>query len=159
MIRVLYDPDRIAVARLTGRAYGRSYEPWLVQALREANDIAVELVLEHDGAVVGHICFAVHPMPQGWWSLCTVAVDPEMQGHGFGSDLVRSGLEAARQADVLAITVLGHAQYYRRFGFTRAAASNLTTPFSDENTLVYPIRPDNAGLSGALLYPEAFSRL
>ncbi|QIZ81515.1 GNAT family N-acetyltransferase [Thalassovita gelatinovora] len=159
MIRNFECSDRDQVATLIGRAYGRSYEPWLIRALRENGDVAAEFVLEQDGAVVGCICFAAHPAPVGWWSLCAVAVPAALQGNGRGSALVRYGLEFARSRGVPAITVLGPSGFYCRFGFTRAAARNLTTPFSDENTLLYPIQPDTAETIGELRYPPAFSRL
>ncbi|WP_323780308.1 N-acetyltransferase [Thalassovita sp.] len=159
MIRYFEWNDRDQVSTLIGRAYGRSYEPWLVQALRENGDVAAEFVMEEDGAVIGCICFAAHPEPVGWWSLCTIAVAVALQDNGRGSALVRHGLDVARRQGVPAITVLGPLGYYRRFGFTRAAARNLSTPFSEENTLLYPIRPEMAERAGDLRYPQAFSRL
>ena len=96
---------------------------------------------------------------KGWCTISTVAVEPSAQGRGIGSDLVRGCLEAARQADAGAVTVLGNVRYYQRFGFTRTAAEFLETPFSKENTLMYPIRIENAGIMAELVYPPAYSRL
>lgn len=159
MIRAFETRDRYKVAALIGRAYDRSYEAWLVQALREAGDIQAEFVWDDGRAVQGHICTARHLHPVGWQILSTVAVDPGNRGQGIGSDLVRAALEAARQAEAKAVTVLGNARYYQRFGFTRTAAEALETPFSRENTLMYPIRIENAGVMAELVYPPAYSRL
>ena len=64
-----------------------------------------------------------------------------------------------RLKDAGAVTVLGNARYYQRFGFTRSSAEALETPFSRENTLLYPIRSENAGIMAELVYPAAYSRL
>lgn len=159
MIRVYEPRDRFNVASLIGRAYERSYEPWLVQSLREAQDLQSERVWDEDGIILGHASMARHVHPEGWCTISTVAVDQSARGRGIGSDLVRAMLEDARLADAGAVTVLGNAQYYQRFGFTRTAAEALETPFSRENTLMYPIRIENAGLMAELVFPPAYSRL
>ncbi|MFY0680865.1 MAG: N-acetyltransferase [Thalassovita sp.] len=159
MVRNFVEADDTSVAALVERAYGRSYEAWLIRALRKNNDIAIEYVLEKEDHIIGHISFAAHKSPYGWWSLCTVAVAEEERNQGFGSQLVRQGLEFARQSEACAITVLGSAAFYQRFGFTRNAARNLDTPFSLENTLLNPIKPHVAGRKAVLEYPRAFSRL
>ncbi len=159
MIRVYEPSDSCKVTSLIGRAYERCYEPWLVQSLRESTDLQADLVWEEDGAILGHACMARHLHPKGWHTISSVAVDLSARGRGIGSDLVRACLEIARQADAGAVTVLGNARYYQRFGFTRSAAEALETPFSKENTLMYPIRIENAGIMAELVYPPAYSRL
>ena len=157
MIRVFDVSDRFNVATLLGRAYGRSYEPTLVQALREAGDVQAEFVWDENGQVLGHTCLGRHQHPQDWCIVNTVAVAPEYRGRGIGSDLVCAALEAARQADAGAVTVLGHAKYYQRFGFTRTAAEGLEASLAGDNTLMYPIRIENAGIETRLEYPAAYS--
>lgn len=159
MIRPYLPFDRIHVATLLGLAYGRTFEPWLVQTLRDAGDIQSEFVFEEGGQAIGHISLVRHLHPKGWVMISTVAVTPEAQGRGIGSDLVRAALEVARQADAPAVTVLGNARYYQRFGFTRTAAEALETPFAQETTLMYPIRIETAGIMAELVYPGAYSRL
>ncbi|MBA85674.1 GNAT family N-acetyltransferase [Thalassobius sp. S69A] len=159
MIRALLPSDYFQVAALMGRSYKRSYEAWLVQALREAGDIAAELVWEDGGKVHGHVSLTRHRHPPAWFILSSIAVSPERRGQGIGSDLVRAILDEARKVDAGAVTVLGNARYYQRFGFTRSSAEALETPFSRENTLLYPIRSENAGIMAELVYPAAYSRL
>jgi len=159
MIRGFELSDRFDVAELIGRAYGRSYEPMLVQALREAGEVLAEFVWCENDQVLGHVCLGRHQHPKDWCMLNSVAVRPAFQGRGIGSDLVRAALEAARQADAGAVTVLGHAKYYQRFGFTRTAAEGLVTSFAQENTLMYPIRVENAGIETRLEYSAAYSRM
>jgi putative acetyltransferase len=159
MIGVIEPSDNVAVASLIGRAYGRSYEPWLVQSLRDAENLLAEFVWREDANILGHASMARHLHPKGWCMISTVAVDENARGQGIGSNLVRACLEAARQSDAGAVTVLGNARYYQRFGFTRTAAEQLETPFSKENTLMYSIRIENAGIMAELVYPPAYSRL
>lgn len=159
MIRTYQPADRYQVATLIGNCYERSYEACLLEALRENGDVAAEFVWDSGDGPDGHICMARHLHPDSWYILATVAVRPEKRGAGIGSDLVRAAVEAARQQDASAVTVLGHARYYQRFGFTRTAAERLETPFSLENTLMYPIRIETAGIEAELVYPPAYSRL
>lgn len=159
MVRNFIERDSPLIEALVETSYGRPYEAWLIQNLRSNQDLIAEFVYAQADQILGHICFARHRAPQDWWSLCTVAVAPDARKQGYGSVLVRHGLEQARHLGVDAISVLGNAGFYQRFGFTRCAARNLDTPFSLENTLLYPIRPELAGHKAELKYPNAFSRL
>jgi putative acetyltransferase len=53
-------------------------------------------------------------------ALGPVAVLPERQRGGVGSALIRAGLERCRALGLPAVIVLGHPEYYTRFGFRRA---------------------------------------
>lgn len=159
MIRAFDPTDHPMVSALITGAYGRDYESGLITSLRNAGDLAAEFVWSEQGQILGHVSLGRHLHPEGWYMISTVAVQPVARGCGIGSDLVRAALDAARQADAGAVTVLGHARYYQRFGFTRTAAEALETPFSRDNTLMYPIRIENAGLMAELVYPTAYSCL
>ena len=98
IIRPFRPGDATGVSILLDTAFEGQAELRLVQALREADQIAVELVAELEGHVVGHICFARLVAPEGWLSLSPLVVSPSQQDRGIGSDLVRAGLDAARQA-------------------------------------------------------------
>lgn len=158
MLRYLLPEDRTDVALLLTEAFRRPYEAQLVLALRDAGDMPLEMVYDSPNGIVGYVGFARHYAPKGWWSLSPVAVRPRLQGKGIGGDLVRYGLDEARQRKAQAVTVLGYPGFYSRFGFNRKAAENLRTPFDISNTLLYPIKPGTAGLAADLIYPPAFSR-
>lgn len=158
MIRGFEPTDADQAASLLARAYERDDELNLVQSLRERRELQTELVWDQDGVILGHATMARHLHPIGWQTISTVAVDASVRGQGIGSDLVRACLEAARQADAGAVTVLGNVRYYQRFGFTRSAAEALETPFSRDETLMYPIRIENAGIMAELVYPAPYSR-
>jgi putative acetyltransferase len=159
MIRVYEPRDNHKVTALIEEAYERSDEADLVHSLRKANDLQCDLVWDEDGEILGHACMARHLHPEGWQTITSVAVDSAARSCGIGSELVRACLEAARQTDASAVTVLGNARYYLRFGFTRTAAEALETPYSKKDTLMYPIRIENAGIMAELVYPPAYSRL
>lgn len=120
-------PDDIAAVRqLHDRAFGTPAEGELVDRLRAAHKAVLSLVAERDGQVVGHVLFSpvtVASAPPAWRAvgLAPVSVLPEFQRAGIGSALIRAGLEACRQAGYDAVVVLGHVDYYPRFGFARAS--------------------------------------
>lgn len=94
------------------------------------------LVAVQGGRIVGHILFSRLVIEAGERiieaaALAPMAVHPECQRQGIGSALVRAGLEACRAAGIAAVVVLGHADYYPRFGFSAAAARGLRCPFPE----------------------------
>lgn len=128
-------PDDVAVIRqVTHRAFGSPGEADLVDRLRAADKMVVSLVAERDGQVVGHVLFSpvtVTIAPPAWRAvgLAPVSVLPEFQREGIGSALIRAGLEACRQAGYDAAVVLGHVDYYPRFGFARALDRGLDNEY------------------------------
>lgn len=158
-LRLVLPEDRDAVSALLARAFPTEAEARLVEALRDAGDMVVELVAIIDGEIEGHIAFSRHPAPRGWVCLAPLAVARRYRRHGVGGGLVRYGLDHVRRQKAQAVTVLGDSKYYRRFGFTRKAAENLTSPFPEEHTLLYPIAPGSAGTAAHLVYAEPFLRL
>jgi len=89
-------------------------------------------VAERDGQVVGHILFSrMTTKPARFMAgLAPVAVAPQAQGRGIGDALCRAGIEALRALGVEAVVVLGHPDYYPRFGFSAAAAKSLASPYA-----------------------------
>ncbi|MGR3323547.1 MAG: GNAT family N-acetyltransferase [Pseudooceanicola sp.] len=156
--RFVLPEDRAAIAALLEGAFPTDAEARLVEGLRDAGDMVVELVAVEDGAICGYVGFSRHHVPKGWICLAPLAVEKRFRRQGIGGDLVRYGLDHVRRQKAAAVTVLGDARYYQRFGFTRKAAENLTSPFPEEHTLVYPIAPGSAGTAAHLVYADAFMR-
>jgi putative acetyltransferase len=126
MIRTEVPGDVPAIRELNRAAFGRDGEGALVDALRTKGKLLVSLVAVEDGEVVGHAAFSrVAPReasgngPAGA-GLAPMAVSPPLQRTGIGSRLVRAGLEACREAGIGYVVVLGHPDYYPRFGFAPA---------------------------------------
>ena len=118
--------DHRDVFELSARAFARPAEAKLVDALRDAGALSISLVAESGGRLVGHVAFSPVRVGEGaaaWEALALgpIAVDPDRQGAGVGSALVRAGLERCRTERHLVVFVLGHSGYYRRFGFEPAA--------------------------------------
>ncbi len=90
-----------------------------------------------------------------------MAVAPERQKQGVGSRLVRAGLDACRALGEDVVVVLGHAEYYPRFGFEPAAARGLRYrgPDFDPHFFVAELRPGALeGVSGRVRYHPEFEK-
>jgi len=115
-----------------------------------------------DGAIVGHILFSalttmVDDDAVPTLSLAPMCVHPERQGSGIGTALVEVGLELARRREWQAVVVLGHPDYYPRFGFSAELASGLDSPFDGESFMALELVPGALdGDDGLVVYPAAF---
>lgn len=165
VIRERSPADDDAIRRLNDTAFGGPLESKIVDALRRARLAAVELVAVEADEIVGHILFSalkvtfgeepVEPRPT--LALAPMAVSPAYQRRGIGSELVRSGLALARQREWWAVIVLGHPDYYPRFGFSAALAQPLASPYSGEAFMALELVPGAlSGAGGKVVYPPAF---
>ena len=89
-------------------------------------------------------------------SLAPLAVRPDRQRQGIGSRLTRAGLEACRNARVEAVVVLGHPEYYPRFGFSADTARRLQAPFSGLAFMALALTPSALDHGGQVKYQMAF---
>jgi putative acetyltransferase len=122
MIRHEQRFDADAVHRVNELAFGRQDVPDLVDRLRLREEPLLSLVAVEGGQVVGHILFSpvtVHAEDGSFGAvgLGPLAVLPAYQKQGIGSRLVEAGLAACREAGHKIVFVLGHPDYYPRFGF------------------------------------------
>ena len=136
-------------------AFGQDDEADLVEALRRDRDAAIALVAERDGTIVGHVLFSPMREPERCLGLAPVSVTPGFQGQGIGSALIRAGIEQARRNGWRGIFVLGHADYYPRFGFSPEAARGFTSPFAGPHFMFLPLT-DDAPREGGARYAAAF---
>lgn len=101
---------------------------------RERGDILSYIALQGDKPV-GHVLFSPVEMqtpagPVAGMGLGQLAVDPDYQNQGIGSQLAETGIEALRKQDCPFIIVIGHAAYYPRFGFEPGIANGVTCQWS-----------------------------
>jgi putative acetyltransferase len=110
----------ITVAAFKTLAISNHTEQFIVSALRAAKALTVSLVAEVDGHVVGHIAFSPVTISDGspnWYGLGPVSVVPECQRRGIGSALIQEGLSRLKALGARGCCLVGHPEYYRRFGF------------------------------------------
>jgi len=120
-------PDDIdAIRRLNEKAFGQIAEANIVERLRENCPNLLSLVAIQADQIVGHLLFSPVSIEgdgknmQGM-GLGPMAVLPEYQRRGIGSLLVQKGLEILKNRSCPFVIVLGHPEYYPRFGFERAS--------------------------------------
>lgn len=129
-IRTERPQDADDVGDLNEQAFGGPVEARLVEALRGSPGL-LSLVATVEGRVVGHILFtpvSIDPAPVRpvrVAGLAPMAVRPEFQRSGIGGQLVRAGLDECRRHGYAAVVVVGHPEYYRRFGFVPAHTRGL----------------------------------
>jgi putative acetyltransferase len=120
--------DAEEVRLVNHRAFGRASEAALVDALRAVAGVT-SLVATAEGRVVGHILFSpvqVEGLEPGVAAgLAPMAVLPEYQRQGVGSQLVRAGLDACLNQGHQVVVVLGHPGFYSRFGFVPASTKGI----------------------------------
>ena len=117
--------DILAIEAVTAGAFRDAphtshTEHFIVNALRDAGQLAVSLVAEADGDVVGHIAISPVSISDGskhWYGLGPVSVSPQRQRQGIGSQLMGRALDELRQLGAAGCVVLGYPDFYGRFGF------------------------------------------
>ena len=131
-------------------------ETRIVDALRADRALAVSLVADIDGRIVGHIAFSpARPSRDGdgWYVLGPVSVAPAHQGHGVGSALVRAGLRMLQEQEANGCVVLGDPAWYGRFGFRAEPA--LTLPGAPTEAF-QALRFTDAASAGVVVLHPAF---
>lgn len=121
--------DFLAISKLTAAAFqsleiSRHTEQFIIEALRSAGALTVSLVAEVEGRVVGHIAFSpvtISDHTAGWYGLGPVSVLPEWQRRGIGTALIQAGLARLKALGGKGCCLVGHPQYYQRFGFRNVA--------------------------------------
>lgn len=146
----------LVAAAFAGQPHSDGSEPDIVEALRADGDLAISLVAEDGGEIVGHVAFSpvkISDGSEGWFGLGPVAVLPQRQREGIGAALIERGLAMLHERGVAGCVVLGDPAYYARFGFAH------------DPELVYPGPParyfqrlviGGSGASGIVSYAPAF---
>jgi putative acetyltransferase len=110
----------VTVATFETLALSNHTEQFIIAALRASDALAVSLVAEMDGHVVGNVAFSPVAMSDGssgWYGLGPVSVLPEYQRQGIGGALIQEGLSRLKGLGARGCCLVGHPGYYTRFGF------------------------------------------
>jgi putative acetyltransferase len=161
-IRAEAAADFDGIRQVNRLAFGREDELGLVDALRQEGYARLSLVAEDDGEIVGHILFSeleiltdTSTVPA--LALAPMAVLPKAQRQGIGSELVRRGLDMCRDKGHRIVIVVGHPEYYPRFGFSPELARTLRSQFSGDAWMALELVPGAMqGVAGRVKYPPPF---
>jgi putative acetyltransferase len=154
--------EQRAIHSLNAAAFGRLDEADLVDSLRGECAVLLSLVAEVDRRIVGHILFSRMSIETNEGSvsaaaLAPVAVLPDHQRRGIGERLIRRGLDLLRGRGERIVIVLGHPNYYPRFGFSSEKARSLESPFPPQAFMAMELSPGALdGIRGKVRYAAAF---
>ncbi|SHF62860.1 Predicted N-acetyltransferase YhbS [Streptoalloteichus hindustanus] len=155
--------DIPAIRAIVTAAFPTPLEADLVDALR-ADPLAwipeLSVVAQApDGTLAGHALLTrCHVDGHPALALAPCAVLPAHQRSGAGSAAIRAALTAARERGEGLVLVLGHPEYYPRFGFVPASRYGIRAPFEvpDEAMMALPLEESRPVPSGVIRYAAAF---
>lgn len=119
------DADMDAISDVTVAAFNtleisNHTEQFIITALRAAGALSISLVAVMDNRVIGHIAFSPVTLSDGtpnWYGLGPISVLPEFQRQGIGTALMQEGLARLQGMNAQGCCVVGHPEYYQKFGF------------------------------------------
>ncbi len=165
IIRKEKKEDFNSIYKINEQVFKQKDESELIERIRAGRNFIPELslVAEENGKLIGHILFSkikiIGEKEYESLALAPMAVLPEFQKQGIGGKLIKEGLNKARELGFNSVIVIGHKEYYPRFGFERASKWNIKCPFEvpDEAFMAVEL---NAGAltekSGIVEYPKEF---
>ncbi|MFC1916048.1 GNAT family N-acetyltransferase [Chloroflexota bacterium] len=156
--------DAAAIRHVNEEAFDSTVEADIVEKLRSRQAFTLSLVAICLENVVGHILFSPVTIESENLRFTAVglgpmAVLPAHQKKGIGSQLVRVGIERCQQAGHEVVVVLGHTDYYPRFGFVPASTYGIKCEYDvpDETFMVLELRKGALeGKSGIVKYQSEF---
>lgn len=166
-IRIERPEDAALVRHVNELAFGQPLEARLVEKLRQACTDSLSLVAE-DGDVVGHILFTPVVVESSGrrivgMGLAPMAVRPERQREGIGSQLVRRGLDMLREGGCPFVVVVGHPEYYPRFGFEPASTHGLASQWEGIPDAAFMVATLDeramTGVAGVARYRDEFNEV
>jgi len=167
VIRPEKPEDIESIRNINRQAFGQENESKLVDKLRDRGVLTISLVAVQDGEVVGHSAFSpvvVESETSGFTAiaLAPMAVLPAHQQKGIGSQLVRAGLEECRRLGHEIVFLVGHPDYYPRFGFVPAKPKGVDCEFEvpEEAWMILELREGAlAGRRGVVKFEPEFKEV
>ncbi|MCA6079105.1 GNAT family N-acetyltransferase [Fulvivirga sedimenti] len=161
------DVEKIICAAFADLLISDKTEHILVKRLRKSEAFIPELslVAEADGRTAGHVLLtkleleAEDGIRVPALGLAPISVLPEFQRMGIGKELILKAHEIAKKTEAACILLVGHEDYYPRFGYERTSKYNIHFPFEipDENGMVYILDALKMPKTpSTVVYPRAF---
>ncbi len=158
--------DYEQITKLHIEAFNGDDEAKLVEKLRKTQEYncKLSLVAKYRNQIIGHVLFYPIEINTGikkckTLALAPISVLPNFQHQGVGSLLIRKGLEKARKLGFKSVIVVGHSEYYPRFGFKKASKFGISAPFGVPDTAFFAIELEKDSLkncNGTVQYPKEF---
>ena len=156
--------DFDSIRYVNEQAFGQKAEAAIVDKLRNRDALTISLVATMENEVVGHIAFSPVVIESKCTSfeaiaLAPMAVLPAYQHKGIGSQLVQTGLEECRRLGHEIVVVLGHPDYYPRFGFVPSKQRGIDCEFEvpDEAWMILELKEGIlGGRSGTVKFQPEF---
>jgi putative acetyltransferase len=165
LIRTETGQDIESIGEVNQLAFGQDDEGALVDALRAGGDAVLSMVAEVDGIIVGHIFYSeLKIIADGQTTraiaLAPMSVRPEFQRQGIGSQLIETSLRKCRDDGHQIVIVLGHPDYYPRFGFSAPLAKPLKSPYAGDSFMALELVAGALqGVIGTVRYAPPFEAL
>lgn len=156
--------DYAAIAQLHTLAFGQFAEAELVERIRQSDRYRpnLSLVAVVDNQVGGHCWLSdidwMRETTQSVLALAPIAVHPDWQRRGIGSALIESSLEQATGQGDIFVSVLGHAEFYGKFGFEPSTHYGIEPPFPGTESVfrIQRLNDETRDLSGRLIDSSTF---
>ncbi len=155
------------IYELNKLAFGTDAESKLINELRKTRNYikGLSIVLLIEEKIIGHAMLTHAHIANrgrrfGCLALGPMAILPEYQRRGYGTKLLEEALLRAKECGYKAIVVLGHSEYYPKFGFIPASNKNIRTRFNvpAENFMVLELAPNALkGITGLAEYAKEFN--
>ena len=146
----------VTVAAFKTLAISNHTEHFIIAALRAAGALTLSLVSEVEGRVIGHIAFSPVTISDGtrnWYGLGPVSVLPAYQRQGVGKALIREGLARLKAMNAQGCCLVGHPDYYRKFGFTNMSGLVLE---GVPQEVFFALSLDGKAPQGSVAFHEGF---
>lgn len=165
VIRPENKEDYAQIRELNIQAFEQETEADLIDKLRKKEEFIEDfsMVCDVEGEIVGHILFyPVEIIGEKIFqtiSLAPMSVLPEYQNQGIGTKLVQTGLSILKENGYKNVIVLGHPDYYPKFGFEPASKFHIRFPAEvpDEAFMALELEEGSLqNISGEVKYPHEF---
>lgn len=166
IVRTEKREDFAAVQAIHLSAFPEDAESKLINRLRKNASPIVSMVAEDNEQLVGHILFSPVTLDSSTslklMGLAPMAVLPSKQRQGIGSALVEAGLAQCRLIQCGAVAVLGHPDFYPKFGFKPSTDFAIKSEYDVPAEVFMMVELEKAylqGCSGIISYHEEFKDL